>query len=187
MESRQDLALHTERKEDHECPAPSTTERERVLLPGQDHAPLLSPAAAGSQNSSSAAWSPPPGISNLSAPLQHCLQEGARQPSQQPTRLDKLTDISGRADDSDSRQWTSWDIAVELKGYIVAVTLAFLLTLAVFPGIATSICSSHSISITPPCTAHPHAGRLYGALSLVTLKCCVSSLDRCHAINSFSK
>lgn len=182
------LRLCTDRKQSHDSRGLDASERENVLRPGHDQAPLLTPeaVAAGSQHSSSVAWSSPLGSNNHSAPLQHRLQEGAQLPPQQPSqqppqeRLLKVTDNSGRANDSGSKQWTSWDIAVEVKGYIAAVTLAFLLTLAVFPGIATSICSSHSVSATPPCTPHPHAGRLYGALTQLILEGCVSSFAVIH-------
>lgn len=54
-------------------------------------------------------------------------------------------------------------MAYELRLYLAAVALTFLVTLAVFPGIASSVCSQHSTAAAPPCTPHPPAGRFYGA------------------------
>lgn len=133
---------------------------------GQDQAPRLSSAATASSCliSGASARSPSPHINNCTSSMQRNFIENDHLPSQQPDRQQPTGDLSGTFGGTDSKQWTSWSIAVELKSYIAAVALAFVVTLAVFPGIATSICSSHSLSTVPPCTPHPQAGRLHGEL-----------------------
>jgi hypothetical protein len=60
------------------------------------------------------------------------------------------------------KQWSVVEVAWELRHHCAAVALDFLVTLAVFPGVASAICPSQNEARTPPCTPHPHAGRLYG-------------------------
>jgi hypothetical protein len=54
------------------------------------------------------------------------------------------------------------EVAWELRHHCAAVALDFLVTLAVFPGVASAICPSQNEAGAPPCTPRPHAGRLYG-------------------------
>lgn len=61
-----------------------------------------------------------------------------------------------------SKQWSVVAVAWELRHHCAAVALDFLVTLAVFPGVASAICPSQNEARTPPCTPRPHAGRLYG-------------------------
>lgn len=60
------------------------------------------------------------------------------------------------------KQWTVPEVAAELQGYLWAVALDFLVTLAVFPGVASSICPSQNTARRPPCTPHQQAGRFCG-------------------------
>lgn len=81
----------------------------------------------------------------------------------------------GAGGSADGKQWTAYAVAAQLQGYLWAVALDFLVTLAVFPGVASSICPSQNVARRPPCTPHPHAGRFYGELPPVgcsfTLAC----------------
>lgn len=100
------------------------------------------------------------------APLLEAANAGFK-PSPAAAATQQPTAWSAAANDcerTDSIQWTAWQIARRLRGYAAAVALTFLVTLAVFPGVASSICPSQNTAATPPCTPHPHAGRFYGEL-----------------------
>ena len=60
------------------------------------------------------------------------------------------------------KHWSVTEVAWELRHHCAAVALDFLVTLAVFPGVASAICPSQNEAGAPPCTPRPHAGRLYG-------------------------
>lgn len=87
-------------------------------------------------------------------------------------RIHQPSDDAGRTSDAPSgKQWTAWEVAWQLRGYAAAVALDFLVTLAVFPGVASSICPAQNRASATPCTPHPHAGRFYGESCPVLFDC----------------
>ena len=54
---------------------------------------------------------------------------------------------------------------LQLSGYCIALALDFLVTLAVFPGISSAICSVSDEAVSFPCSASTASGRFYGELS----------------------
>lgn len=133
----------------------------------QDPLPLSSSAADTNVHQSSMVTEPSALSTCRSPPISHDVEGAALL---QPPDLQSPTFQSIAAcDPADNKQWTSWDIAVHLKEYISAVTLTFIITLAVFPGIATAICSSQSSTEGTVCTPSPSAGRLNGELFVPVL------------------
>lgn len=129
---------------------------------------LLSFSAADTNVHQNSMVTEPSALSTCrSAPISHDVEGAALL---QPPDLQSPTFQSIVAcDPADNKQWTSWHIAVHLKEYISAATLTFIITLAVFPGIATSICSSRSSTEGTVCTPSPSAGRLSGELFVPSL------------------
>lgn len=121
------------------------------------------------EGAAAAAGSPPGQPASEAAPLLDAADPGfATSPA--AAAMQDSTAGSTAANDchgTDDIKWTAWQIARRLQGYAAAVALTFLVTLAVFPGVASSICPSQSTAATPPCTPHPHAGRFYGELRVI--------------------
>ena len=59
-----------------------------------------------------------------------------------------------------------WSCPLQLSGYSAALALDFLITLAVFPGISSAICSVQDATASFPCSATTPSGRFYGESSL---------------------
>lgn len=146
-----------------------------VASPG-DQAPLLSTAQPSSialnggpgiedaQDSSRRPATPGQLCSELAGGQQLSTRDGC---SRQDARQAPAWHLSGAEPGSDRglggcEAWGAWQVATELRLYLAAMSLTFLVTLAVFPGIASSVCSRHSTASAPPCTPHPAAGRFYG-------------------------
>ena len=61
---------------------------------------------------------------------------------------------------------TSLRCRLQLSGYSAALALDFLVTLAVFPGISSAICSVKNEAVSFPCSATTPSGRFYGEFDL---------------------
>ena len=59
---------------------------------------------------------------------------------------------------------TTWELSRKLKGYDYCVCLAFLVSLAAFPGMVACICSVRNGAAVAPCHGYPLAGQFYGTL-----------------------
>ncbi len=115
------------------------------LLPADADAALDGTAAVGAPEAAAAAPRP-----------------GDQAPLLAPYSAPSNAEVGAASAQLSSKQWTVLEVAAELQGYLLAVALDFLVTLAVFPGVASSICPSQNTARRPPCTPHPQAGRSCG-------------------------